>query len=94
MQRFTAVFLLANSMAAEQILLRDGTTVSGSLVSVTAQTITLSRCGRTEMFARMDVKRIDFSAQAPNQNCKLEAIGKRTANPGVIRCGRPTSDWA
>lgn len=33
----------------------------------------MSRCGRTETFARKDVQRIDFSAQATSQKCESEA---------------------
>jgi hypothetical protein len=74
MLRFSSVLLIVIAHAAgEQLILRDGSMISGALVEITKDAVTLRRCGRTETFARENVRRIDFEAPAVDRDCEPQS---------------------
>jgi len=62
-------FLLAFPGFSETIVLKNGTSVTGTLVSMDAREIVLQRCGRAEYFSKQDVGTIQMDGIAGAESC-------------------------
>ncbi len=61
--------LLAFPAFSETIVLKNGTSVTGTLVSMDAREIVLQRCGRAEYFSKQDVGSIQMDTVVEAQPC-------------------------
>jgi hypothetical protein len=55
-----AAFLAACACFGETVVLKNGTSIRGALVSMDAREIVLERCGRLEYFAKQDVNSVQM----------------------------------
>ena len=69
------VLLAAYVCAADTLILRDGTSHNGTLVSATSQTISFREAGRIHRYARSKVQSVEFSGVSM-------AAGTETSHPG------------
>src|ERR1700687_3124579 len=67
--RTAALLVAAFTCFGETVVLKNGTSIRGALVSMDAHEIVLKRCGRLEYFAKQDVNAVQMDTVAAADPC-------------------------
>ena len=87
-----AVFLVAAfACFGETVVLKNGTSIRGALVSMDAREIVLERCGRLEYFAKQDVNAVQMDTVAGGDPCP--AIPSKLEIPSGFRIKARVTDY-
>ena len=89
--RAATLLVVACVCFGETVVLKNGTSIRGALVSMDAREIVLERCGRLEHYAKQDVNAVQMDAVAGSDPCP--AIPPKLEIPSGFRIKARMTDY-